>query len=317
MSLRYVRGVRLKGWLLAGLFGMGCLCLLVAFIQLTLVSPTTADPGWWLIALVMFALAAWGRWTGVLVKVLAVNDFKARRTRQLTVWLLVLGMVLLMTGLKLGSEDLDAYKRLVFGEGGLVEWGQVLILVAAIRVTWLIGADLTRQLDDVRPGWLARGVSGLLGFLLLEELAWGQVLFGWQTLESIRSINAQEETTLHNIGWFQDRLDVFTFLATVVVLLAVVLAPRIARRLIHNQSSERRSLIMALMPVTYIWPLFLFVVVIAYCVATRSFSDLLHKRDQEWGELVLYGSALLMFLKTRVLLGAAESCPPNWDSVTP
>ena len=42
------------------------------------------------------------------------------RARQVTVWLLVLAMVLLITGLKLSAPDLDAYKRLVFGEGGLV-----------------------------------------------------------------------------------------------------------------------------------------------------------------------------------------------------
>ena len=319
VSLRYVRGIQLKSWFLTGLLGIGGVCGLVAFIQLVLwiVSGTAADSGWWVLALVLLALGVWGRSSGVLVRLLADDDPGANRARQVAVWLLVVAMVLLIMGLKLSSPDLDAYKRLVFGEGGLVEWGQVLLLVAAIRVSWLIGDDLFRRLDDARPGWLARGFVALLGLLLLEELAWGQVIFSWQTPEAIRTINAQQETTLHNIGWFQDRLDGFTFLAMLVVLLAVVLAPQVARRLLRHQSPEQRSLVLALMPASYSWPLFLFVAVIAYCVATQSFSELLHNRDQEWGELVLYGSALLLLLRTRVLLGTAEWHAPGSEAEAP
>ena len=146
MSLRYVRGVRLKSWLLNGLFGIGSVCGLVALTQLVLmlVRGTSADLGWWLLAVVLLALGVWGRSIGVLVQLLADDDSRANRARHLMVWLLVAAMVLLITGLKLISPDLDAYKRLVFGEGGLVEWGQVLILVAAIRVSWLIGDDLKK-----------------------------------------------------------------------------------------------------------------------------------------------------------------------------
>ena len=71
------------------------------------------------------------------------------------------------------------------------------------------------------------------------------------------------------------------------------------------------------MPASYSWPLFLFVAVIAYCVATQSFSELLHNRDQEWGELVLYGSALLLLLRTRVLLGTAEWHAPGSEAEAP
>ena len=60
------------------------------------------------------------------------------------------------------------------------------------------------------------------------------------------------------------------------------------------------------MPAPYAWPLFLLVVGLAYCVATESWSDVIHNRDQEWGELVLYGSGLLLLLRTHVLLGASE-----------
>lgn len=157
----------------------------------------------------------------------------------------------------------------------------------------------------VWPAWIYRGLALLLGVLLLEELAWGQVIFGWQTPEAIRAVNAQEETTFHNIGWFQDRLDVVTYLATVAIFLVVVLFPRLARRLTRDRSLETRSVAMMLVPPTYFWPLFLCVVAIAYGVASRSVPGLIHNRDQEWGELVLYGSGLLVLLRSRVLLGSA------------
>jgi hypothetical protein len=56
--------------------------------------------------------------------------------------------------------------------------------------------------------------------------------------------------------------------------------------------------------------LFLAVSALAFCIATRTFSDLILNRDQEWGELVLYGSIYLLLLRTRVLLGPVQDDPP-------
>ena len=310
--MRYSRGVRLTYWLIFGLGSASVLAVLIGLIQLALAglgAETTVDPGWFLIALVLACLTLWGRSSRWLTRLFADADPTAHQARRVVVWFLAAAMILLIAVLKITAVDMDAYKRLVFGEGGLVEWSQVLVLVAACRVAWLIGDDLSRQLSRSSPSLVARGFSVLLGLLLLEELAWGQVIFGWQTPESIRSINAQQETTLHNIGWFQARLDLFTFLATVAVLALVVLAPWICRRVLRRSFPQQRALVQALMPAQYSWPLFLMVVALAYCVATESWSDLIHNRDQEWGELVLYASGLLLLLRTHVLLGASE--PPS------
>ena len=35
--------------------------------------------------------------------------------------------------------------------------------------------------------------------LLLEEISWGQRIFGWSTPERLENLNAQQETNLHNI----------------------------------------------------------------------------------------------------------------------
>jgi len=60
-------------------------------------------------------------------------------------------------------------------------------------------------------------------------------------------------------------------------------------------------------PATYVWPLFLAVAVLAFFVATRAASGVILNRDQEWGELLLYGSISLMLLRARVLLGPIDT----------
>ena len=42
----------------------------------------------------------------------------------------------------------------------------------------------------------------------MEEIAWGQKLFGFATPEAIEAINLQGELTMHNLPWLQDRSDV-------------------------------------------------------------------------------------------------------------
>ena len=44
--------------------------------------------------------------------------------------------------------------------------------------------------------------------IALEEIAWGQWLFGFKTPETLKLINRQGETTLHNIGWLQGHSEI-------------------------------------------------------------------------------------------------------------
>ena len=267
------------------------------------------DPGWAGLALVSGAVAFWSRRGSGFQQLFAASGDAAHRSRSQAVWWLLVGGVVLVRGLKLGSPDVDAYKNLVFGEGGLVEWTQVILLVTAVRSAWLIGTDLKRRLGESRLVWIFRGWSLFLGLVLLEELAWGQVIFGWRTPDTLRDINAQNETTLHNIDWFQERLDVGYFLVTLVILIAVLLAPRLMRSLRQKHSDPMALVLSTLTPASYVWPLFTAVAALAFCIATRSLSDLIVNRDQEWGELLLYASVLLLLLRTRVLLGAVQDAP--------
>ena len=311
MAVIYTRGRALKT-AIAGLFVVLALAsLLTVLVQLVIAvsGGSPLDPGWGAVAGVSTGLAVWATRSQVLLKLLSVADPLAHQGRARAVWVLLALVLLLVVGLKTGSADRDAYKNLVFGEGGLVEWSQVLVLLLATRAAWLIGSDLNERLEERRPGHLFQFGAACLALVLMEELAWGQVIFSWRTPPLLNEINAQNETTLHNIGWFQDRLDVGTFLATLGVLAVVVLAPRWMRALTKNCSEPMAAVTRSLTPAVYSWPLFLAVSALAFCIATRTFSDVILNRDQEWGELVLYASIYLLLLRTRVLLGPVQEAP--------
>ena len=307
----YTRGRALKTAIAALFVVVALASLLTLLVQLVIgvSGGSPLDSGWAVVAGVSTGLAVWATRSQGLLRLLSVADPLAQQGRARAVWVLLALVVLLVVGLKAGSADRDAYKNLVFGEGGLVEWSQVLVLVLATRVAWLIGSDLSARLEERRPGRLFQIGAACLALVLMEELAWGQVIFSWRTPPLLNEINAQNETTLHNIGWFQDRLDVGTFLATLGVLAVVVLAPRWMRVLKKNCSESMAAVTRALTPAVYSWPLFLAVSALAFCIATRTFSDVILNRDQEWGELVLYASIYLLLLRTRVLLGPVQDAP--------
>ncbi len=311
VTVIYTRGRALKT-AIAGLFVLVAVAsLLTVAVQLVIAASgaPTPDLGWGVLAGVSTGLAFWAIRSQGLLRLLSVADPRAHQGRTRAVWGLLLLVVLIVVGLKIGSADRDAYKNLVFGEGGLVEWSQVVLLVLATRVAWLIGTDLDKRLEERQPGRLFRIGAGCIALVLMEELAWGQVIFSWRTPSLLNEINAQNETTLHNIGWFQDRLDAGTFVATLGVLAVVVLAPRWMQAITKRCSEPMAAVTRALTPAFYSWPLFLSVSALAFCIATRTFSDVILNRDQEWGELVLYASVYLLLLRTRVLLGPVQDAP--------
>ena len=134
-------------------------------------------------------LAVWATRSQALLRLLSVADPRAHGSRTRAVWGLLALVVLLVVGLKAGSPDRDAYKNLVFGEGGLVEWSQVLVLVLATRTAWLIGSDLKARLQERFPGRLVQCGAVCLALVLMEELAWGQVIFSWRTPPLLNAVS--------------------------------------------------------------------------------------------------------------------------------
>ena len=103
----------------------------------------------------------------------------------------IMGFVVL---LKLSVQDIYRYKRLL-GEGGILEYLQALILFTSAWISWLISKDLRKRLSMRLPSVVYAIISLTMLFVGLEEIAWGQILFGWKTPENIAAVNAQNQTT--------------------------------------------------------------------------------------------------------------------------
>lgn len=91
----------------------------------------------------------------------------------------------------------DLFWRFV-AEDGPVEYVQVGILLAAVLFSWKQAQGLFKKHRSKAAVFLVLGMAML--FFLLEEISWGQRIFGWETPEELGSVNVQNETTLHNIG---------------------------------------------------------------------------------------------------------------------
>jgi hypothetical protein len=86
------------------------------------------------------------------------------------------------------------------GEDGLSEWWSVATYLAAAG---LAGATFwalrTTRHTKLRYLYLVLAVAFFLG--AMEEISWGQRLFGWGTPAAFEEINFQDETTLHNVNF--------------------------------------------------------------------------------------------------------------------
>lgn len=102
------------------------------------------------------------------------------------------------------------FETLRKGEDGLIQWIQFFSYAAAGVLSGLIawrGKRFSPRWQ--RWGWLLLALACF--FVAAEEISWGERLTGFG-VESIRAINSQEETTLHNIPAVQGALH-FAFIA--------------------------------------------------------------------------------------------------------
>ena len=142
----------------------------------------------------------------------------------------------------------------------------------------------------------------------LEEIAWGQILFGWKTPENIAAVNAQNQTTLHNLDFFQNYLDLNLFMVSVVLLVLVLWRPSVRWKPTTTLDRNRISISDFFIP-RYFWPLFLCAAFLSYFVATESGTEFVINIDQERAEFLLYLAAGLNLLRTYILLGNAQPQP--------
>ena len=96
--------------------------------------------------------------------------------------------------------------QMLKGEAGIIENMTVLFLVVAIGFC-IAGISLANRqgLSSLLKGWLFLMIMGS-AYFALEEISYGQHLFGWGTGETWKQLNDQDETNLHNVHAIFDQV---------------------------------------------------------------------------------------------------------------
>ena len=96
--------------------------------------------------------------------------------------------------------------RALKGESGLIEIVTVLFLIVAIGYC-ISAIAIAGRLGNVSllKAWLVLMILGS-AYFALEEISYGQHLFGWEAGETFTELNDQQETNLHNIHAIFDQV---------------------------------------------------------------------------------------------------------------
>jgi hypothetical protein len=137
--------------------------------------------------------------------------------------ILYLGLPLFVVLLPLVWYAITGKYSVFKGEAGIIENMTVLFLVVAIG---FCVASLSRahrlELSGFIMAWLFIIILGA-AYFALEEISYGQHMFGWGTTDSWKELNDQDETNLHNVHSLFDQVP--RALLSIGILVGGVLLP--------------------------------------------------------------------------------------------
>jgi hypothetical protein len=109
-----------------------------------------------------------------------------------------------------------------------VEMLTFILALAAAVMGMRLATALVRRRQRFAAGFYILFALGMF-FIGMEEVSWGQQIIGWQTPADWGQVNAQGETTLHNLGPFQGHNDILRFAFGFGGLFGLALAPLLPR----------------------------------------------------------------------------------------
>ena len=123
------------------------------------------------------------------------------RSNRLAQTALALGPIAFtLIGLAMMSAN-RPYYNWVIREDGPVEWLTVVVYGLAAIIAFTVVMTLRSAHQPVLSVLFALFALGLV-FVAGEEASWGQRIFGYETPESWASVNAKDETNIHNLASF-------------------------------------------------------------------------------------------------------------------
>lgn len=132
-----------------------------------------------------------------------------------TEWVLCVFVPCAFFALSVYVERVMGYRCFTACEDGPVEYVQAVVCFIA----FIVGAIFWTKTRDY-PLWMRAffllGVVGAL-YAALEEVSYGQRIFGWMTPESWGLVNDQDETNLHNASsWLDQKPRLILFIGSIV-----------------------------------------------------------------------------------------------------
>jgi hypothetical protein len=147
-----------------------------------------------------------------------------RASRVLLVVVPILGIVAYYLGLHLAPQP---FRRWVLSERGVIEI-LTAVFFGAAGVAGLALAARTRGTVPFLYRAFYAGFALAALFVALEEISWGQHLFGWESPAWFAERNAQRETNLHNLFGHTPNRKLHD-LAVVVFTVGGIVLPAVAR----------------------------------------------------------------------------------------
>lgn len=112
-------------------------------------------------------------------------------------------LLVLIVGGMLANIDPDFYYR-VGQEDGFLEWATFWSFAIAAYLYWRSALHNRRESGGVP--WFAAGLGLFCALVALEEISWGQRVFGYTPPEYFLQENFQQEFNLHNIASTSQRM---------------------------------------------------------------------------------------------------------------
>ena len=225
-------------------------------------------------------------------------EWKVSGRTALSLWLTPFVILGIAAGLRLFARPLW---RAIIAEEGPLEWFQFSLLVAAAVVCGLTAWELTRRRAS-RSAALFLLLALGLAFVAGEEIAWGQLVLGFETPTSLAEANYKAEATLHNVSALVQAFD----LGKLAVGLYGLLGAAFISRMRGGDDNRRTTLDLFVIP-TFLSSAFL--IVVAYRLAR--FTPLgreLPVGSGELEEVCLYFAALAFaILAWRRVRGSARA----------
>lgn len=207
--------------------------------------------------------------------------------------LLTAGMVVLLT-----TDATRAFAMRISRENSVIE----LVTAGLMLLGGVCGFGLALKARALGLPAVAWGFVLLFSFGMcvvgMEEIAWGQMLFAYQTPEMLLNLNQQQEMTLHNLPGLHGHSDMMWSAFALAGLIGIAL--------------RKRPVLALIAPAPVLAPWFLIVLVIGVTLTYRDMTDgdnrlfTLARRIDEFAEmLIAMASCLYLWFCARRLNGPA------------